>query len=136
MTLYDTMVHYMAQHQAAGHQTAPQASALSNDLTAEIAAMAKIAAALGDLDASTRARVLRWVADRFSAAALTQPPVTAPPARPDMTLSVDGLGELFADRKSSAPAEPAVDGPSEPVESMVRGFVDEFQRIAREWQGA
>jgi hypothetical protein len=112
MTTYDTMVHYMATRSAVQEAGQPQ----SPDLTAELAAMQKIATALNELrDAQARLRVLRW-AEGFSgvpdaAASVSvptgQPALLAlfppPPSYgPDTTLTLDGY-DLFGDGPSDDP---------------------------------
>ncbi len=126
------MVHYMAQHQAAASQPASS----PDDLTAEIAAMQKIGTALAGLNDEVRLRVLRWAAERFSPLAPVQVAATQPNGQ-DTTLAVDSLEDFFDTRSPGSQVEqaPCTSG-AEPVESMVKGFVDDFQRIAREWQGA
>src|ERR1700730_16160193 len=99
MTTYDTMVHYMATRGAV--QEAP-GQPQSPELTAELAAMQKIATALTELrDTQTHVRVLRWGegvsglpgASPSVPGPTVQPvlPALAQPAHgPDTTLTLDG----------------------------------------------
>jgi len=127
-------------------------------LADELEAIAAIGHALANVhDPVARVRILRWAVDRFlpqqiAATGLTAPLAPAAPrAESDPAAGVppidkaDDLDDLFehepASRKAlrdAAPAgEPApVQPPPQPVESLVRGFVTDFQRLVVEWQGA
>ena len=140
------------------------------DLMAELKAMQKIVAALGELgDDEARRRVMRW-ANRFSPEAhvaplapdasvavgssiapepsdalesLVDPEAAVTPAAPvaqprrhrDTMLSIEGLN-LFEDNPSSSQTAAADSGREAPLESVIKSFVDQFQQVAREWQGA
>jgi len=120
----------------------------NQSLDAELAAMQEIATILHRLDQPTRARVLHWIVERFQADAsfivsgATSIPAVAVAAgrslpalteRPDDTLSVEALNDLF---EPGAPA-PAVEAPTaQPTQSitgMLQDLVAEFQDLAREW---
>jgi hypothetical protein len=99
--------------------------------------------ALGDLrDEQARLRVIRWAMERFFPAGVIEPARSSAPAAAnasgsDAMLEVDSLNEFFVrdtvDSDDDVCTEPAA---HEPVESMVKGFVADFQRIAAAWQGA
>jgi hypothetical protein len=131
------------------------------DVTLELEVIHAVGRALARLpDADAQRRVIRWINDRFQ-----QPSVAAAPDhsdRPgpgstvsDPSLVVDELAEFFevpgAGRKPTftmhrrAGADPVdaemvvAEKAAEPkpgIDSLVRGFVTDFQRIALEWQGA
>jgi hypothetical protein len=133
----------------------------ANDVAAEVDAMGQVARALAALpDAQSRARVLRWATDRYHVeatpmAAPAVPLTIAAPAVPammavagadpsgaDLSLEVDSLHDLFPgrppadiDEESLSIAEPAKSAQESGIESMIRGFVADFQRFALEWQG-
>jgi hypothetical protein len=133
------MVHYMSQRQPV---EPPGADSPSADIHKELAALQIIGKAFADLpNDAARVRVLRWATERF-APALTPPrlaPVTAPAARDPLT--TEDLSDLFDEPGDRSPdpepdSEPESAAPRhEPLESMVRGFVSDFQRIAKEWDG-
>jgi hypothetical protein len=118
------------------------------DVTTELDVMQAVGRALTQLpDDEARRRVLRWINDRFqpSAARFDDDTPGGPHPSVDSTLGIDGLSEFF-ERPGLEPimhAE-AVDldlglepeaAPEQPqLESLVRGFVNDFQRIALEWQ--
>lgn len=108
-------------------------------LTAELEALAAIGHTLAGLpDAAARTRVLRWALERFSPDAGPDPtpaPARAIASAPDPTLVVDSLEEMFEDRPAHA-REPESPRATQPVESMVKRFVTDFQRLVVEWQGA
>lgn len=116
-----------------------ETSAGSDPLTAELDALATIARALVALpDAQTRTRVLRWALERFPPDATATGRVQTAVAVADPMLAVDALDDVF---ERCEPAEPMARAQSpreeaQPVESMVRGFVSDFQRLVVEWQGA
>jgi len=115
--------------------------------------MAAIGRVLGTLpDDTARHRVLRWACERFglepkaAAAALLPDGVFAETitVADDPMLKLDSLDDMFEvaapDNDDLAipdptPAPPA-DGARQPVESVLRSFVEEFQRFAEEWTGA
>jgi hypothetical protein len=111
------------------------------DAAEELAVMRIVGRALAQLpDSQSRMRVLRWATERFRPVATadvrTLPPVPAPSRRSgDQALSVEGMEALFADvpeaREPVAPVRPAA---PEKLESLVEGFVSDFQRVALEWQ--
>ena len=124
--------------------------------------MQQIASALEGLrDEQARLRVMRWAMERFFPAFAAQTLERAGSAADtttasemdaeDTTLEVAGLDELFMEDTLHPRVEthqhrvdlhqhrvdlhrPAVG--REPIESMVKGFVADFQRVANEWQGA
>jgi len=138
--------------------------AASDEVGAEVEAMREVARALAALpDAQSRARVLRWAMERYhlDATPMAAPvlPVVAAPAvpvamaapavpeamtvaGPDQSLEVDSLFDLFPathpadiDEQSLSLAEPSRPAQESGIESMIRGFVADFQRFALEWQG-
>jgi hypothetical protein len=121
-------------------------------ITLEIEAMRAIGAALARLhDIDARQRVLRWALERFVPGAYVAPPVPtatkhadddllALPAVADVDdqpsaacdLSIDGVESMFApDAVNEEPVDPR-DNSS--VSTMVKSFVTDFQRLAREWK--
>jgi hypothetical protein len=132
----------------------PRPSA-DDSLTAELKALAAVGHALADLDPAARARVLRWAIDRFDVDPIQndapnvrqQQPEHAAPL-PDTTLLVDDIEDLFDDpvhRESRevdtngicqrpAPPPRAV-ARAQPTESLLSGFVAEFQQLVVQWQG-
>ena len=119
----------------------------------ELDVMRVVGRALAQLpDAESRMRVLDWASGRFGPATtgdVSQPapsqlaPSQPAPSQPsqdsgDLALSVEGMEELFVDprdprdagdaRKAARPAVP------EQLESLVEGFVSDFQRVAVAWQ--
>jgi hypothetical protein len=118
-----------------------------DEFGAEVEAMGEVARALAALpDAQSRARVLRWAMERYhlDATPMAAPavPVTTAVAGPDASLEVDSLYDLFPathpadiDEESLSIAEPAKPAQESGIESMIRGFVADFQRVALEWQG-
>jgi hypothetical protein len=109
-------------------------------LDAELAAMQQIAAIVGGLDAATRARVLRWAAERYmahapagvSAAHLPGDTPAEMPDASDETLSVSALDDFFDRREATHPREQA----AAPATGMLHEFVAEFQDMVREWNVA
>jgi hypothetical protein len=132
-----------------------------DEVGAEVEAMGEVARVLAALpDAQSRARVLRWAMDRYRVeatpmAAPTVPVTMAAPAVPatmaiagadrsgaDLSLEVDSLHDLFParppadiDEAALSLAEPSRPAQESGIESMIRGFVADFQRFALEWQG-
>jgi len=116
-----------------------------NDVADELDALAVVGRALVGLEPASRERVLRWALERFNVAspphqALASSAIAAPiaSATDDPALSVEGV-ELFAGRSTdddeSLTLATASANPGN-VESAVRGFVTDFQRLVVEWQGA
>ncbi len=96
-------------------------------------------------DPLVRARVLRWAAERFADSSAAPGAPGDPPASGDADLALDGVHALFDQGEDAgAPPEPAprpIDHrraslDASPLEAVVRSFVDDFRRLAREWQGA
>ena len=122
---------------------APTAPRGDDDGAEEINVMRVVGRALAQLpDAQSRMRVLRWAGERFQhvepVVVWSPAPGPSPHSR-DQALSVDGMDEFFADagdlvevRKSATPARPVAI--PERLESLVEGFVSDFQRVAIEWQ--
>jgi len=137
----------------------------SDNMTDEIEAIRAVGRALAQLpDAAARARVLRWAAERFQidtavtpAAAPTAPVKAAAVDRPDLTLSMDGVHDLFPAPRNqdqaraiesdllTLEAEPIAElapqvKETTPVEiapesgSMLHDFVNDFQRLANDCQ--
>jgi hypothetical protein len=120
--------------------------------------MKQIADAVSSLpDEASRVRVLRWVAERLASfsetriavplsaplrapsllTAVAAPFCTRPPADP--ALALDGIEAMFDEPRDLIIAGVGEGGPSPATEatiSMVDGFVKEFQKLAREWEGA
>ena len=119
-------------------QKTPEEALSASDVATELAAMQRIAMALSDVpDIRIRLRVMRWAMERFLA---TAAPQTAAPAAPahaaavasfDTTLDVADLHEFFVNDTVDADdddcTEPAAE---ESIESMLKSFVTDFQRIA------
>jgi hypothetical protein len=129
-----------------------EASTIDDDMYDEIDAMQTIARTLARMDPGARVRILHWINERFNVAP-AQPTAVGETAHAataaDPTLTVDGL-DLFSDRPAEAradgldlfcdpPAEARADGPiaaapDAPLDSVVRGFANDFKRFAIEWQ--
>jgi hypothetical protein len=112
-------------------------SAQPDEMETELHVMMTVGRALATLhDPAARSRVLRWAAERFQDTPMETVPSRAVSAPADPCLTVeDDLGDLF--NAPSAFPHPEVhhaarDEP--PLDSLVRGFVDDFQRVALEWQ--
>ena len=143
--------------ETAGDATAARTAAcIDADGSDELDVMRSVGRALAHLpDAASRTRVLNWASDRFGLATLAdadvdqarlfEPPRVAD--HRDLALSVDGMEALFSDhtdtkevrstRNADRPGE--ADRPARPVvperlESLVEGFVNDFQRVATAWQ--
>lgn len=110
------------------------------DVMSEVHVMLEVAQALERLeDPATRQRVLHWLTERYQSDVIVAPPVAGAARQTtaaDPSLTVDGLNDFFqveavTDEDPQQPA-PAPAG----VESMIRGFADDFRRFALEWQGA
>jgi hypothetical protein len=101
--------------------------------------MAVVGRALAGLpDPEARARVLRWAVERFEVGEAAGRSATAARGAEDPALTVDGA-DLFG-RESVGPDEsltlPCPSSAPVGVESLMRGFVTDFQRLVVEWQGA
>lgn len=126
-------------------------SQVRDTLADELEAIAAIGRALANVpDPVARVRILRWAVDRFlptespvvstgaaanGSASAARSAVSATSSAVDQTLAVESLGELFA---PEVPAQAALQQPAagkQPVETLVRGFVSDFQRLVVEWQG-
>jgi hypothetical protein len=117
----------------------------------ELAAMEGISDLLAQLpDAAARKRVLQWVDAIFRQDAPAPAPMPTPtplhvvqPAVfleskadvPEDSLSVGNLEDWFENPRTPPPddrlPEPAG---TQPVVSMIHGFVVDFQKLARDWQ--
>ena len=128
-----------------------------SQLTSELEAMAALGRVLGTLpDDAARKRVLRWACERFGleqvAAAASVPDAMLAKAvsvADDPALKLDSLDDMFQmaspdnDDLTIPETEPAhaasassPDQSRQPVETVLRSFVKEFQRFAEEWNGA
>ena len=120
----------------------------------ELAAMEGIADLLTRLpDAAARARVLHWVDAIFRQADAPAPqPMPAatplhvvrpaafqefwPDASDDDGLSVGGVDDWFEKDSTPPPDDRLEEAVStQPIGSMLDGFVADFQKLARAWQG-
>ena len=103
-------------------------------LTEELEAMAAIGHVLDNIaDLSVRQRVLDWAAYRFQA---QKPPVIDPSdaIRVDPALAVDSLDDIcVGDRQEPHDGLKLVIQTRPPVESTLRSFVADFQRLAKDW---
>jgi len=137
-------------HLSAVSKLVPEASENGNALQAELTAMQDIAFALSKLDEPTRARVLRWVDERFRGADI---PATVAPeelyAVCDLPTDTapgkakagndDALNDFFDRCDAEEPAllkDRAAVAPKKSVPGMLNDFVTEFQDIVREWNVA
>lgn len=124
-----------------------------DDVTVELEVIQSVGRALARLsDADAQARVIRWINDRFQQSSASKPAnATVNGPRPgrftpalDAALGVDELEDFFErpgatpvmHRESVAEREPAAPQQEVGIDSLVRGFVSDFQRVALEWQGA
>jgi len=127
----------------------------ADSLSSELEAMAALGRVLGTLpDDAARKRVLRWACERFglehSALDAFLPEGTMAKAvsvADDPALKLDSLDDMFQmaspndddltipQSVSVAPANSS-DQSRQPVETVLRSFVKEFQRFAEEWNGA
>jgi hypothetical protein len=126
------------------------------DVALELEVIQAVGRALARLpDADAQRRVVRWLTDRFqpSPAVVANDRSDGPgsgSALVDPALVVDELADLFelpgtgpmtmhrdADAMGAAPAPAAAKAQGEiGIDSLVRGFVSDFQRLALEWQDA
>lgn len=111
-------------------------SAQPDEVDTELDVMMTVGHALATLrDPAARSRVLRWAAERFQGTTMGTVPsrVVSEPADPCLT--VEDLGDLFNEPSASPHPEVHHTAREEPpLDSLVRGFVDDFQRVALEWQ--
>ena len=118
---------------------------VASDVSTELAAMQRIAMALGDVhDVRIRLRVMRWAMERFLATAAPHTATAAAPAPAavvasvDRTLEVGDLHDFFVNDTVGADdddcTEPAAEetqsAAEESIESMLKSLVTDFQRIA------
>lgn len=113
-------------------------------LSIELEAMSIIGRVLDAIeDPALRQRILNWAAERWGGRAKStdaaQGTAAIPPA--DSDLSVDSIGEMFADSPEGRPDRAPIDiSPKTerkaPVESMLQSLAADFQRLADEWNGA
>jgi len=105
----------------------------------ELEAMSTIGRTLDAIDdPALRQRILNWAVQRWgvdrsrtdavegTAKSLAFRPVDDP------ALSVDSIGDLFADSPADVSSKP--EGKA-PVESMLQSLAADFQRLADEWNG-
>ena len=136
---------------------------VTNGLDRELSTMQDIAMALVELEPAARARVLRWLQERFLVEATPVPSAaTAPPfsavaplravpravSASDELLSVEMLEDMFVPCRvptstaiAAAPLPALVLAPAaapapQTIAGMLTEFVAEFQDIAREWDDA
>jgi hypothetical protein len=118
----------------------------------ELEAMEGIAALLARLpDAAARTRVLQWADAVFRHAEPALFPVAAAPtlhvvrplafqqsnltAQDDSDLSVGDLEDWFDTDKTPPPDDRLPQAvTTQPVVSMIHGFVEDFRKLARDWQ--
>jgi hypothetical protein len=131
MTIYDNMVHYLADRQIQErHEPAPEPALPPANLGSELAAMQTIAVALSALASDEdRARVLRWASERFGAPQAVRP---TSPVR-ERANDIDGLDDLFERRDDDSLSLELTD--RSPLPAMMKDLVADFQRLAREWHG-
>jgi hypothetical protein len=110
-----------------------------SDINIEIEVIQAMSQALARLpDQESQRRVLRWINDRFQPSSGSHDGPSTPNGVVDSNLGVDGLADLF-DPPGMKPIMHCEDvEPTEQrgLETLVRGFVADFQRCALEWQGA
>jgi hypothetical protein len=127
----------------------PGAQAAAGEPPTELQAMFAVGETLRALpDPDARARVLRWALQAFGGASTAEAvAVAGAPARASAAHDDLELGDLDGLFDQNAVVRPAVaaEAPESPqprpvraqsVESMIRGFVAEFQAFAREWGSA
>jgi hypothetical protein len=131
-------------------------SAPLDPVRAEVGAMETIGAAMAPLSGEARVRVLRWAAELFGNTPAT-PDVSVPGAAgaAGADLAVSDLIDFFDAKPAGGndlfdPAEgctfggvdtgkekePAKVKEKEPVVSMIHGFVEDFKKLARDWESA
>lgn len=104
----------------------------SDQVRVELMAMQKVGDALARLpDDTARQRVLKWAREVFQAEE-EKPPV---PADPYEDLALGNAEEWFqpALPEGTGASQDAADA-SQPVVSMIHGFVADFQKLARDWK--
>jgi hypothetical protein len=107
-------------------------------LTEELEAMADIGRVLDTIaDPDVRQRVLKWVTERFGSGA--ESAVSAPAHRvviDDAALAVDSLDDMFRELADGDDLDlvPEQRRPP-PLETAVRSFVADFERLAADWHG-
>ena len=134
---------------------------VTDGLDRELSTMQDIAMALIDLEPAARARVLRWLQERFLVEATPAPSAATAPSfsavaplravpravsASDELLSVERLDDLFVPCRvhtstaiATAPPPalaPAAAPAPQTITGMLTEFVAEFQDIAREWDDA
>ena len=121
--------------------------AAASDVGAEIEAMTEVARVLESLeDPQARVRVLRRAMELYCVdpigLAAPETPATIAVERTDPTLDVRSLSDLFpaTQHADAAQDELSVAAPAKPtqgsgIESLIRGFADDFRRFALEWNG-
>ncbi len=123
-----------------------------DNLMSELEAMAVIGRVLGTLpDDTARQRVLRWACERFGIDSIPEASLLADGAAPnaeiapadDPALKLGSLEDMFEMASPEHDDLAIVDAPpappndaKQPVEVVLRSFVAEFQRFAKEWNGA
>lgn len=127
-----------------------------DDVTLELEVIQAVGRALAKLpDGEAQRRVVRWINDRFQPSAVAASSDRSDHPGPgsaiaDPFLAVGELEDLFevpgakpptmhreAAARPIAAAQIAKAPEPEPgIDSLVRGFVSDFQRVALEWQGA
>jgi hypothetical protein len=109
-------------------------------LSEELEAMAAIGRVLDGIeDPAVRQRVLRWTNERF---ALIEKPqagsASVEIAHDDPALAVDSLHDLFSNDRDRPDGDESRDKfalvANRPVETTLRSFVADFQRLAKDWQ--
>ena len=141
-------IHYLTPRST---QKTPEEALFASDVATELAAMERIAMALGDVrDVRIRLRVMRWAMERFLATAAPHTATAAAPAPAavvasiDRTLEVGDLHDFFVndtvgaddDDCTQPAAEETQPAAEESIESMLKSFVTDFQRIATACQPA
>jgi hypothetical protein len=120
------------------------------DVSTELAVMQSVGNALAQLpDAQSRARVLRWAANRvWMAAEVATPSASARRAAADPGLSVDGLSDLFPEMAASPrrerDAHPDLQAAGgldlndslESLDTLIKGLAAELGQFAIDWQHA
>jgi hypothetical protein len=129
--------------ETAAAESDEDATRIREDGSDELEVMRLVGRALAQLpDVDARLRVLRWAADRFEPARPTRdadaPATRRAPYAGDQALSIEGVETLFVDPGETPDASPVRRSPRparpERLESLVDGFVSDFQRVAVAWQ--
>jgi hypothetical protein len=125
---------------------------------AELGAMETIGAAMTPLSGEARTRVLRWAAELFAHTPATPDVSVSAAGAAGADLAVSDLIDFFDTKPAGRndlndlfdPAEgcalgdadtekekaPAKLKENEPVVSMIHGFVEDFKKLARDWESA